>query len=564
LARISPALAAIRDKAQRLHAEGNLAAALEAHDEALHLAPTAIGVLLSAGRLAHELGRDEASLDYFERAARLDTAGSTPAAESARRIAIGAGLCERARRASVAPTAVPTTTRLALELCVPAIPLSTDEMHASRRRYDRALDRLMAGDLRLEEPDDIAATSAFFLAYHGEDDRALQVKTAQMFLHVIPSLAMTAPHCVAGPRRPGRLRIGFISRFFRSHSICATSQGLIAHLSRDRFEVYALRIMPSPADTATARIRAAADHHLDLDPRIYRARDQIAALGLDVLFYQDIGMEPKSYFLAFSRLAPVQCVSFGHPNTTGIPTMDYFISNDLYEVPQGASHYSEKLYQLHDLPTLAYYEKPRVVDAPNRGGFGLPLGKNLYVCPQMLHKLHPDFDPILRGILAQDPDGLVVLIEGQFADHTARLRQRFRLSLSGLDARVLFLPRMHSDRFLELLSVADVILDTLHFNGMNTSLEAFAQGAPVVTLPTRHQRGRHTQAMYRKMRIVDGVVRDTDDYIATAVRLCRDRDRAAALRGRIAAANSVLFGDVRVISEFERFFLDAAARSAVF
>src|SRR5208337_1279441 len=96
----------------------------------------------------------------------------------------------------------------------------------------------------------------------------------------------------------------------------------------------------------------------------YRAREQIAALALDILFYQDIGMEPTSFFLAFARLAPVQCVSFGHPNTTGIPNMDYFVSNDLFEPPDAPSHYSERLILLHDLPTLAYYYKPPLPAAP--------------------------------------------------------------------------------------------------------------------------------------------------------------------------------------------------------
>ena len=200
---------------------------------------------------------------------------------------------------------------------------------------------MLAAPPHLESPAGIVGVSAFFLAYHGRNDRELQEKTARLFLAAIPSLAFVAPHCAdrsahrAGTRRAGaKIRIGFISRFFASHSIFSTSIGLIEKLSRERFEVVALRITPSRDDEATARIRAAADRTVELDPDVYRARAQIAALELDILFYQDIGMEPISYFLAFARLAPVQCVSFGHPNTTGIPTMDYFISNDLFEPPE--------------------------------------------------------------------------------------------------------------------------------------------------------------------------------------------------------------------------------------
>jgi protein O-GlcNAc transferase len=124
-------------------------------------------------------------------------------------------------------------------------------------------------------------------------------------------------------------------------------------------------------------------------------------------------------------------------------------------------------------------------------------------------------------------------------------------------ARIIFLPTMSRSVFLELLATADVILDTLHFNGMNSSLECFAVGAPVVTLPTRFQRGRHTQAMYRKMGIVDNIARTQEEYVDIAVRLGTDRDYASSMRSRILARCDVLFENKEVIEEFERFFLES-------
>ena len=63
------------------------------------------------------------------------------------------------------------------------------------------------------------------------------------------------------------------------------------------------------------------------------------------MFYADLGMDIRTYFLAFARLAPVQCVTWGHPDTTGIPNMDYFISSDLIEADGAEKHYSETLYK---------------------------------------------------------------------------------------------------------------------------------------------------------------------------------------------------------------------------
>lgn len=555
-------LEAIREQARLLQQQGRLAAALAAHDEALRLAPNAVGIWLSAARLAHLMGLQEISLSRFEQAARLDPQ-CYPAVDSARRICIGAGLSERALHYSkLAYELNPTDeTLISLKLIVPSIAQSIEDIRATRLRYERGLDEVLASPAHFKEPEGVLGNSAFFLAYHGENDRELQIKAARMFLRAIPSLAMTAPHCAAGVRRPGRIRVGFISRYFWTHSISSTSRGLIDKLSRERFEVYALRIMPSRDDEATARIRASADHTVTLDPEIYRARDQIAALELDVLFYQDIGMEQTSYFLAFARLAPVQCVSFGHPNTTGISNMDYFVSNDLYEPQDAASHYSERLYLLRDLPTLAYYYKPESPSAPDTPeSFGIPSEATVYLCPQTPYKLHPDFDELLGGILTRDPRGLVVLIEGQFQEFTIQLRARFARSMPALAARIVFVPRMSFDRYMTLLRLADVVLDTVHFNGMNSSLECFAVGTPVVTLPTRFQRGRHTQAMYRKMGIDACIAHDPQEYVDIAVRTATDGEYACAVSERILANNHLLFEDQRVVAEFERFFLDALAR----
>jgi predicted O-linked N-acetylglucosamine transferase (SPINDLY family) len=120
---------------------------------------------------------------------------------------------------------------------------------------------------------------------------------------------------------------------------------------------------------------------------------------------------------------------------------------------------------------------------------------------------------------------------------------------------------MGFERFMELLCVADVVLDTMHFNGMNSSLQALAAGTPVVTLPGEFQRGRHTQAMYRKMGILDCIAVDRRQYVDLAVRIANDPAHAHALRERLVAGNHVLFEDRKVVDEFERFFVEAHDRA---
>ena len=102
----------------------------------------------------------------------------------------------------------------------------------------------------------------------------------------------------------------------------------------------------------TRFIRAQADTYVDLPATLPPARQRIAELGLDVLIYADLGMEGFTYSLAFSRLAPVQCAMWGHPSTSGIWAIDYFISSALAETADAQTNYTEKLVALKNLPLL--------------------------------------------------------------------------------------------------------------------------------------------------------------------------------------------------------------------
>jgi predicted O-linked N-acetylglucosamine transferase (SPINDLY family) len=556
------------DNVQRVHrqalelvAQGKPHAALGLLQEILAAAPNTVTLLWAAG-LASDCGKLNLGLSIVDRLLTIEP-DNVRALRLACLIAVGLGLIDRLPRYAeplmrLAPSdEVPLLVRLSLS----AIEDSCDSIRGTRARYEAAIDDLSALDLKINDPGALVGVQSFFLAYHGECDRDLQVKAARLYAQALPLLSFVSPHCSRPRRRPGKIRIGFISRYFYLHSIGKTSRGLIEKFDRQRFEVHVLRVRPSPADDTTELIKIAADRYIEVSgdlcelPATHR---QLAALELDILFYQDIGMDPLTYFLAFARLAPVQCVSFGHPNTTGVPAMDYFVSNDLYEIAESPQHYSERLALLHDLPTLAYYYKPEVPrELPPRAALGLPEDAALYVCPQTLFKIHPEFDELLKRILECDPRGRIIFIRAEVQQWTERLLARFRRTMPEVVDRILFLPSLSGLRFMELLAVSDVMLDPLHFNGMNSSLEALAVGLPVVTLPSRLQRGRHTQAMYRKMGITDCIATSAADYVDIAVRLGTDAERRREVKARILERNGALYEDPRVVREFERFFESA-------
>ncbi|HSS71633.1 MAG TPA: tetratricopeptide repeat protein [Casimicrobiaceae bacterium] len=437
---------------------------------------------------------------------------------------------------------------------------SRESIAAERRHIETAMDALLAEPGRSgEDPLRLALWPNFYWAYHGESDRNLQTKTAAVYRHLFPSLDYVAPYCRSPQRASGsRIRAGLASQFFHNHSIGRTSRGLFAQLSREKLDVTAIFLAPAIDDEYSRFIRQHAEHSLDVPRDLPMARKLVEALRLDVLFYPDIGMDPFSYFLAFSRLAPVQCVSSGHPDTTGIPTIDYHISSEMYETPGSEEHYSERLFLLRDVGNIAYYYPPeRAVQRKGRSDFGLFDEDHLYVCPQNLFKLHPDMDELIAGILRRDRLGRVVMIEGRIERWSELLKRRWAASMPEVMDRIVFLARLDSQDFVDLIEASDVMLDTRHFNGYNTSLEAFAVGTPVVTWPGEFQRGRHTQAMYRKMGMTRCIVNDAREYVDVAVHAGTDRAYRAALSGEILERKGVLFEDPDVVREFERFFEEA-------
>jgi protein O-GlcNAc transferase len=554
-----PELRRLLEEAQRLEIAGQPAGALEVFSRCARFVPGEAPIYYRMGCLLQDLGQNDEALSHHALAARIQPE-LFGAVHNAGKLAAGFGLPEKADRyLREAHRLRPAGgIRMRLELLTEAVPASAEAIFATRARFEEGLDRLLEDPPHIEDPLDKADLPTFLLAYHGVCNRHLHTKLARVFAKAVPDLGYESPHCLGGRRRPGRTRVGFISQFMRGHSIGKVARGLVAELCRERFEVYVLNIPPLVLDDTARWIKEHSDHWLVVADTLKAARAQIAALELDILFYQDIGMELFSYLLAFSRLAPVQCVSYGHPDTTGIPTMDYYISNDSYE-PAGASeHYSERLVELHDLPTLAYYFRPtRPQPAPTRAQLGLPADARLYVCAQTLFKLHPDFDRLLGNILERDGMGRILLFNGNCAEWSLMLQRRLRATLGHLAARIQFLPRQRYDRFLEILGVADVVLDTLHFNGMNTSIDAFSMGTPVVTLPGTLQRGRFTRAMYRTMGIDDGVAANSDEYVELAVDIATNSDRRRALKNQIVERSHLLFEDRRAVAEFERFFLEA-------
>lgn len=392
----------------------------------------------------------------------------------------------------------------------------------------------------------------FLLAYQGADDRELQRRYSAFLARLVQAArpAWREPRATTftGQRR---LKVGFVGSLFRDCTAGRYFERWITGLDPDAFERYIYHSSPI-TDAFTRRIADASEHFVPLRTGPADIAARIESDALDVLVQPEVGMNAITYVLAACRLAPVQCAGWGHPVTTGSDAIDAFFTSGPMEPPDGEGHYVERLVRLPGLGVN--YSMPAAQPPVERSKLGLPGDRRLYVCAQSVFKVHPDMDDLLADVIARDPDGVLVFFQAMGRHATENLAARLQRAFAqrGIQPRgqLKFLPRMESGYFRRVLAAADVVLDTVHWSGGNTSIDAFAAGVPVVTLPGRFMRGRQTAGMLELMGLPELIASSPAEYVRIAAGAAMDRERNAALRRAIAERRAVLFDQRAPVDAF--------------
>ena len=440
---------------------------------------------------------------------------------------------------------------------IPAIMSTKQGVLKNRAVFEQNLNQLLENPVQIDDPLKDVETTNFYLAFHGLNDRDLQVKIAKFFEQSCPTLLYVASHCTEHkPASKKKIRVGFLSKFIYKHSVSLCYSRVVEELAqRDTFEV-ALISSHEINDEAVRKVYSDfAGERVHLPYHLAQARERVANLKLDILIYLDIGMEPLSYFMAFSRLAPVQCVLWGHPVTTGIGNMDYFLSAEVMESAGADEHYVEKLVRL---PIGVFYFERPILPATfkTRGELGLPEDRNIYMCPMKLQKMHPDFDEAISRILQIDSNGVVVLFEdNKYPFWKTMLAKRFEETIPvEVRERIFFLPWIndYSD-FISANAVANVVLDPFHFGIGSTAIAIFAVGTPIVTKPEEFLRGRIGMGYCKMMDLPECIAENTEAYARLAVEIATDQGLSQRIKAKILANNHVLYENLQPVDDLADF-----------
>lgn len=457
------------------------------------------------------------------------------------------------------------------EASLPLVTESAEAADAAASDFDAALARSAANAPAFGDPADaVLPPWPFRLPALAEPNPARARRHAELASHVaVAALGRPKP----APSRPsgaGRLRIGLLSGLWRDHVVARLLlDGWTRHLDRDRFEVVAIDVGRS-VDEYGRSLQARCDRTLHATSLGERPRDVAAGIGdagFDILLLPELGMAPLVPQLAALRLAPLQAVAWGHPETTGLSTIDLFLSSDAMEPADGDRHYTERLVRLPGLG--ATVARPVFPPPADRATFAWPDDAIVCWCAQTPHKHAPQFDRLYAQVAEAVPSSRFVFTAPQASVSRARLEQRLRraFTAAGADpARQLeFLPVLPTAEFRSRLAAADLFLDPPGWSGGHTTLEAVAAGRPVVTLPGDFMRRRHALGILRTLD-PDGawstplIAESPEAYVASAIALATDRSRRLAIADSVAACAHRCFDDPAPIRALEGVLLEAAGR----
>lgn len=436
-------------------------------------------------------------------------------------------------------------------LCLPVILQNQNESTRLKERVEKDLQACLNENYEFHQIVKEANPVPFYLWYHIQPNRRIPQLLAQVYLRMAPQLEQMSSS--SERKASSTIRVGFISLYFFQHSIGKFMHGILEQLNRDFFEVV-LFVTNEPVDSLSEQIQNSANTLIKLPMDIEEMKQKISQEKLDILFYCDISMDSFTYFLSFSRLAPIQMTTWGQGGTSGIPNMDYFISSHDLETRESFSTYSEKLILMPEL--FPYYYPPACKNSKSRNYFGFNQNQNLYFCPHSLFKIQPEFDLVLGEILKKDPESILIFIEGAVPHWTDKFKARINESIDfQYHSQIKFLPQMKQDEFIELADCCDVLLEPFENGGGITSYDTFYTGLPTVIWPSNYSKGRVTYALYLKMGILDCVAKSAKDYIHLSLKMGTDKQFNQLIRQKIKDNCPKIYRNLKAVKDFENILM---------
>jgi len=450
---------------------------------------------------------------------------------------------------------------------IPKVYLNAEEINQSRKDFSEKLNTLANTKLRNENIEEIlgcVSRSPFYLAYQTQDNRSLLSQFGNICIELSkPIQAIVEKEKLISSKQNSKIQIGIVSHYFCNHPVWyAITKGWLTQLNPNLFEIHLFNTNGAEdEETELAKVKTASytnGIHATVDLACH-----IREKNLAVLIYPEIGMDTVAKALACLRLTPVQVVSWGHPETTGLDTIDYFLSAEDFERAGARNDYSEELITL---PMLGTYFGSGDIQAQDINLSSLDINPDLPIllCAGSPSKYLPENDFVLVEIARQL--GRCQFIFFNFQNElTAILKDRLfnAFKLSGLNPEdfINFIPFLNKEEFYGLMGKSDLYLDTMGFSGFNTAMQAIACDLPIVSLEGKYMRGRLASAIMRRLKLDTLVAMTNTEYADIVVALIQNRELLESYKTIISESKIHLFNNGKSISALEAFLIKVSKHS---
>ena len=335
------------------------------------------------------------------------------------------------------------------------------------------------------------------------------------------------PAVVPAPRTGRRLRIGYVSSDWRRHAVAVFAEPLLAAHDRDRFEIFCYQ-SHAGGDEVTARFAALADHFVPIASLPdAEAAGRIRDDAIDILVDLNGHTAHNRLPLFFLKPAPVQATWLGYLGSTGVPTIDYRVT-DRYTDPPVPSEAAgaEALWRL---PLTQWCYRP-YVEAPDVGPLPASTSGGItFVCMNHPLKSSRSALALWARILAAVPASRLILLATPYDAQRARVLAFFAgEGIAG--ERIEQVGEAPIATYLARYLRADIALDSLPCAGGTTTCDALWMGVPVVTMVGDRPFSRSGASLLRNADLTELIARTPDEYVRAAVDLATDRVRLATLR----------------------------------
>ena len=316
-------------------------------------------------------------------------------------------------------------------------------------------------------------------------------------------------------KHPGRLRVGFVSPDFRTHSVAYFFQSLLDQ-TPDHIEIFCYS-NTLHTDSTTHHIRNGVSGWHDITQMSdQEAADLIHTDNLDALV--DLAGHTSGNRLGIFSLRPcgVQISYLGYPNTTGLPTMDYRISDAIADPEHSAQPHTETLLRM-DRCFLCYNAKPDIPQPTPLGDSDRPITFGSF---NNLAKLTSDTVELWSDILLRTPGSCLTLKARPLEDSSVADYYRGLFHKHGISSeRLTFIGWLPGTRHYQAYNQIDIALDTYPYNGTTTTCEALWMGRPVITRAGDRHASRVGASLLSAVGLDHLITNTPQEYVDTATRV---------------------------------------------